>query len=99
MDFKAHLFICTNSPEKSSKCGSKNSEELRRRLKKRANERWGKSVRVNASGCLGHCENGIACVLYPKNKWFLDIREKDEDKLFEALEKAVAEAEAEAKQK
>lgn len=91
MDFKAHLFVCTNSPEKSDRCGSKNAEDLRKRLKKRCGKEWGKAVRINSSGCLGHCEEGIACVLYPQNQWFLNVsdREKDEELLFEAVKNAV----------
>jgi (2Fe-2S) ferredoxin len=85
MSYKTHLFICTNASDKPGKCGSKGSEGLRRNLKERCAEKFGKSMRVNASGCLGHCERGIAAVLYPKGDWFLDLTPADEDRLFKAV--------------
>ena len=85
-ELKAHLFICTNSPDKVGKCGNKGSEELRKSLKLRCKkELWGQHVRINSAGCLDKCEQGIAAVLYPQNEWFLDLTKADEDKLFDAV--------------
>ncbi|MBX3018979.1 MAG: (2Fe-2S) ferredoxin domain-containing protein [Bdellovibrionaceae bacterium] len=94
MSFKAHLFVCTNSPDKSHKCGSKGAEELRKRLKDRCKNEFGKSVRVSSAGCMGKCEEGIACVIYPQNEWFLNVedRGRDEDRIFEAVRSAVKNA-------
>lgn len=75
------MFICTNSPEKQGKCGIKNSEEMRRRLKEICKNEFGKDVRVNSSGCLGYCEKGIAAVIYPAGKWHFDLTATDEQKL------------------
>jgi (2Fe-2S) ferredoxin len=47
------------------------------------------TVRINNAGCLGHCENGIAAVLYPEGRWFLDLKPTDVDPLVSAVEKAV----------
>lgn len=80
--FKAHLFVCTNSPDKEGKCGHKNSELLRRQVKELASKQaWAKDVRINSAGCLGFCEHGIAAVLYPQNEWLLDLKESDSEKL------------------
>lgn len=88
---KVHLFICTNAAQTPGKCGSKNAEALRQQVKaKCASEEWGKDIRVNASGCLGQCEQGIAAVLYPKTKWLLDLNEKDNEFLVEEARKACA---------
>lgn len=89
--YKAHLFICTNQPQNPEKCGSKQAEDLRRRLKERAQQEFGKDVRINAAGCLGACEDGIACVLYPQGQWFLNMKNdpKDEEKLLSAVRVAV----------
>jgi hypothetical protein len=47
---------------------------LRAELKRFAKEQgWGARVRVNASGCLGRCEEGIAAVLYPQSEWFTEL--------------------------
>lgn len=90
-EYKTHLFICTNGPDRDGKCGSKNAEDLRNKIKKRCGAAWGKDMRVNASGCLGHCERGIAAVLYPQNKWFLDLKNRPEDEeiLFQATKEVM----------
>lgn len=80
--YKAHLFICTNSPEKSGKCGGKGAEDLRKDLKERCKNAFGKEVRVNSAGCLGYCERGIAAVIYPQEKWYFDLTKHDADFLF-----------------
>lgn len=85
---QAHLFICTNERENGECCAQKGSVELRDRLKKIAKERgWSKKARVNASGCLGHCEEGITAVIYPQGRWFTQLTTND----CETLEKALAE--------
>ena len=77
---ECHLFICTNSPDREGKCGHKGSEQLRQKVKEQllteANE---KKVRVNAAGCLGHCEDGITAVIYPQAEWMLNLKNTDED--------------------
>jgi (2Fe-2S) ferredoxin len=91
--YKAHLFICNNGPDKKGKCGHKNADELIRKVKDHFRENKSKDpdaqLRINKSGCLGQCEHGIAAVLYPKNEWFLDMTEDDDQKLINAVEKAV----------
>jgi (2Fe-2S) ferredoxin len=52
-------------------------------------EPWSKEVRVNASGCLGHCERGISAVLYPQGEWFFDLTDSSTDLLFAAVKAAV----------
>lgn len=94
--YDTHLFICTNSPDKPGKCGSKGSEELRRNLKERCRSEFGKQVRINASGCLGHCEHGIAAVLYKdkaplgheKSEWFLELNKDEGEILYQAIKTA-----------
>lgn len=88
---KAHLFVCTNKPDKEGKCGSKGSEDLRAELKQRCKEAFGKTpdLRINSSGCLGFCERGISAVLYPEGKWFFDLNKKDGDQLFAEVTKAM----------
>lgn len=38
-------------------------------------------VRVNASGCLGHCEEGITAVMYPQGEWKLNLTPSDTETL------------------
>ena len=72
---KAHLFVCTYTRETGESCGAKGSSGLVDRLKARLKGRYAKNeLRVNRSGCLGRCEEGIACVLYPEGKWRLGVQ-------------------------
>lgn len=86
MSYKTHLFVCTNSPDNPKKCGSKGAEDLRRRLKETCGAKYGKTVRINASGCLGYCERGIAAVIYPEGQWLLDLNNDDDQKIQEAVD-------------
>lgn len=83
--YKTHLFICTNSPDRSGKCGSKGSEALRAELKDKCRSEFGKEVRVNSSGCLGYCEHGIAAVVYPAGEWLLDLQKTDGELLLQKV--------------
>lgn len=85
--YRTHLFVCTNSPDKESKCGGKGSEHLRKELKDLCKKEFGKEVRVNSSGCLGHCEHGICAVIYPAGEWLLDLKKKDTDFVMEKIRK------------
>ncbi len=86
--YKAHLFICTNKKDGKPCCADKNAEALRKKVKDRAKEKWGIQVRINASGCLDHCNEGIAAVLYPQGEWFTGLKDTEHD--VEVLLDAVA---------
>jgi len=92
--YKAHLFVCTNSPDKPGKCGSKGSEEIRMKLKEACRNEFGKTVRVSSSGCMGYCERGIAAVIYPQNEWMLDLTKDDSAKVLEKVQEAVRKVDA-----
>ena len=88
--YEAHLFICTKSKPSGECCASKESERLVLKLKEWAHARWGNSVRINASGCLGYCARGITAVLYPSNQWVTHLTANDLPKLQELLENQMA---------
>ena len=88
----AHLFVCTNRKGEGQNCGSKDSQELRDSLKawaKKAHPEWRGRVRVNSSGCLGHCKRGITAVLYPEGVWFTQLKKDDHAVLATALDRAM----------
>jgi (2Fe-2S) ferredoxin len=61
--YRMHAFICGHTrPENSPRgcCSEKNA----------VRERGIDDVRVQKSGCLDFCENGISCVVYPQGEWF-----------------------------
>ena len=79
MKFERHVFVCTNSRESGSakgSCTEKNSLELMTYLKRMARESGIENIRVNKSGCLGVCEMGPACVIYPESTWYTLPSEK-----------------------
>jgi (2Fe-2S) ferredoxin len=89
----AHLFVCTNSKEKGASCAPKGSNELRDQLKKLCQDEargWHGRVRVNASGCLGRCAEGITAVLYPEGRWFTRLTSDSVAPLEEALASTLA---------
>lgn len=88
---KAHLFICTNVKSDGESCGAKLSGQLRDAVKKGCHMKLGKSqdYRVNASGCLGKCEEGIAAVMYPEEHWWTHLKTTDAEQLISAVERAM----------
>ena len=85
---EAHLFVCTNHKGTGENCGGKDSQKLRDGLKnwaKQAHPEWKGRVRVNSSGCLGHCKRGITAVLYPEGRWFTQLKQDDHEVLAQAL--------------
>ena len=43
------------------------------------------SIRVQKSGCLGQCERGISCVVYPEGVWYTLTGEENIPDLLEHL--------------
>lgn len=85
---KTHVFICTNTRENGKEsCGAKGSENLRKKVKEEAKMLYGENIRINASGCLGPCEEGIVCAIYPQNEWMVNLVAQDHDKIMEEIKK------------
>lgn len=88
----AHLFVCTNKREKGDSCGAKGSEQLRESLKaicQKPEKHWHGRVRVNASGCLGRCKEGIVAVMYPKGEWMTNLTNDDVAKVEQEISKVL----------
>lgn len=66
-----HIFICTLCQSQAAPADEKYAEDLRAQVKQICQKELpGKSIRVNAAGCLGVCDEGIHAVVYPEQKWF-----------------------------
>ncbi len=85
--YDKHLFICTFSRESGQSCGPSGGQKLREAVKNLCKSKdissAGKlngSVRINASGCLGKCEKGVAAVLYPEGKWLLGLSDTEQSR-------------------
>jgi len=72
-EIKKHVFVCVNERNERNPKGcwaSKDSLEIMTQLKRTIKDKGIKDIRVNKSGCLGCCENGISCVIYPEGTWY-----------------------------
>ena len=73
-----HVFICERCsfPKENGECSDPaEAKAFRKRVKEKAKNYWSKEdVRINGSGCLGQCERGISCVIYPEGRWLLNLR-------------------------
>ena len=80
--YDRHVFICGHErPEGAARpsCRNRGSLELLSTIKTAAREEGLSNIRIQKSGCLDFCENGIACVVYPEGTWYrlnteLDIK-------------------------
>jgi (2Fe-2S) ferredoxin len=83
--FERHVFVCVNRRSDDHPrrcCGSRGGEDLRARLKIAAKNAGLKGrVRVNAAGCLDHCEQGATVVVYPEAVWYGGVTADDVDEL------------------
>lgn len=84
MNYKFHVFCCTNQrPAGSDRgcCAAKSAEKLRNYMKARAKELGIEQTRINASGCLDKCEAGPVLVVYPDGVWYRYSSESDIDRI------------------
>jgi len=84
--FKKHIFICTNLRENNlaSCCHPKGGLEVQRRFKQRIKElNTHTDIRVNKSGCLDACEQGVTLVIYPQQIWYGGVTVDDVDEIIE----------------
>ena len=68
-----HVFICGHErPEGATRpsCKNRGRMDLLTRIKAAAREEGLREIRIQKSGCLDFCENGIACVVYPEGTWY-----------------------------
>ncbi|MCH1443516.1 MAG: (2Fe-2S) ferredoxin domain-containing protein [Candidatus Poseidoniaceae archaeon] len=78
--YDRHMFICGHErPTGSARpsCKNRGSLELLPRIKQAIRDEGLPSIRVQKSGCLDFCENGIACVVYPEGTWYTLSKDMD----------------------
>lgn len=79
-EYFRHVFVCGHErPEGNVRgcCSEKESLEIMRSMKMVAKELGLKNIRVQKSGCLDYCENGISCVVYPEGVWYTISSEEE----------------------
>lgn len=76
LDF--HFLICTNARENGNDCASKNSVKMLEDLKLWAKtQNFPKKIRINKSGCLDRCSEGVVCAAYPSGDWIVNSSVND----------------------
>ena len=88
--YDMHIFFCSHERAEGHErgdCKSKSSLELMTKLKRRAREHNLERVRVQKSGCLNYCEQGVSCVVYPQGVWYSVKNEEDLEKIWNHLTK------------
>ena len=86
--YKRHVFICGHERSEGAtrpSCKKRGSLELLSAIKLAAREQGVKNIRIQKSGCLDFCENGIACVVYPEGTWYRLTTSIDVKSLIENL--------------
>ena len=82
-----HVFVCTNKKQGKPCCADKDGEGIRAALKdwSKENPAWKGRLRINASGCLDRCNDGVAIAIYPQNIWLTHASTSDLDELKETI--------------
>ena len=66
--YQQHVFICGHERAATAErpcCSARGSLDVLSKMKRAAEAADMPEVRVQKSGCLDFCENGISCVVYP----------------------------------
>lgn len=83
--YNKHIFFCTNEKESGKKsCGGALSKDLYRYAKDKcrdANKLGKGKISITESRCLGRCDFGPSCVVYPKGGWHRYTSKQDIDKI------------------
>lgn len=79
LNYKTQLFICTNPYG----CALIGGQILRDSVKSKLIQHLGiqkfkKNLRVNNSGCLGECKNGIAACFQPQNLIWTNLKPQND---------------------
>ncbi len=83
-----HFLICTNVKESGKDCSSKGGLQMLEELKAWSKtQSFAKKIRINKSGCLGRCEEGVAAVAYPSAEWIVNATTSD----LEAMKQFISE--------
>lgn len=87
---KTQLFVCTNNSGCAFLGGQKLRDDIKSKLiQKLGVETYKKTLRINNSGCLGDCSEGIAACLMPQNKFWTNLTSNDASLLIDEVLQAI----------
>lgn len=79
--YKKHVFVCTTGKT----CPLSGSEGVCQKLREKIAELGlKKQIRINKSGCLDQCGNGVMAVVYPESVWYANLTIADVDELVDS---------------
>ncbi len=89
--FKKHVFFCLNQRNNGeASCSQHNAEAAFMHAKQTIQNKNLSGdlsdvgpVRINRSGCLGRCDEGPVCVVYPEGRWYQYVDTQDIDEIIE----------------
>jgi len=88
MQFKKHVFFCTNNRDDNKPCCNRFDSQAMRKYAKQKTKDIGihgdGEIRINSAGCLGHCEQGPVIVIYPEAVWYTWVDQVDVDEIIES---------------
>ena len=82
--YELHFFVCTNTrpPIANPSCGASKGHELFACFQEGIEKNgWQERVAVNATSCLGPCENGPVVVVYPAGIWYGKVQLDDVEEI------------------
>lgn len=80
MHYKKHIFFCMNKKSGDKGCANLASEDIVSYAKEYMKDKnlWGEGkFRATKTGCLGRCDEGPVCVVYPEGNWYTYVDEDD----------------------
>jgi (2Fe-2S) ferredoxin len=86
--FERHMFFCAHERDADAPrecCAAKRSLALMKAVKTAAKAEGIPGFRVQKAGCLGQCERGISCVVYPEGVWYTLTGQENIPELLEHL--------------
>ena len=84
MNYESHLFICTRCVTQAGE--NEVGLELQQKVKKYFREYHpDKKIRINKSGCLGKCKNGVNAVHYPSGVWLEKLNRQSEQEIIDCI--------------
>ncbi len=84
--YKKHIFFCNNDRGDKLCCHNKDAKKMYYYAKDKCREIkiLGKNnIGFSESKCLGRCNNGPVCVVYPEGIWYSYKNQKDIDKIID----------------
>ena len=84
--YRQHVFICGHERAATAErpcCSARGSLDVLSKMKRAAEAAGMPEVRVQKSGCLDFCENGISCVVYPEGVWYSPRSRADVQRIIE----------------